>query len=122
MEPTWSADEIQTGMGRTGKFLAIEHWGIQPDMVLLSKSLSGGYVPISCMLGKAEIFDKVFNSLDRCVVHSNTFSQNMMSMAAGIVTLDVMEEEKLIENAARMGQLIVDGVNKMKEKYELSNT
>jgi ornithine--oxo-acid transaminase len=113
------ADEIQTGMGRTGKFLAIEHWGIQPDMVLLSKSLSGGYVPISCMMGKAEIFDKVYNSLDRCVVHSNTFSGNMMSMAAGIVTLDVMDEEKLVENCAKMGDKIVEGVNKLREKYEL---
>ncbi len=113
------ADEIQTGMGRTGKFLAIEHWNLKPDIVLLSKSLSGGYVPISCMLGKAEIFDKVFNTLDRCVVHSNTFSQNMMSMAAGLATLEVMEEEKLIENCARMGQLLKEGIEKMKDKYEL---
>lgn len=113
------ADEIQTGMGRTGKFLAHTHWNIQPDIITLSKSLSGGYVPVSAMLGRAEIFDKVFNSLDRCVVHSNTFSQNMMAMAAGIITLEVMEEEKLVENAARMGNLLVAGVNRLKEKYEL---
>lgn len=113
-------DEIQTGMGRTGKFLAIQHWGnIEPDIVLLSKSLSGGYIPISVMMGRAEIFDKVYSTLDRCVVHSNTFGQNMMAMAAGMVTLEVLEEEKLIENAARMGKLIEAGINKLKEKYEL---
>ena len=113
------ADEIQTGMGRTGKFTAIEHWGIEPDVVLLSKSLSGGFVPVSVMLGRAEIFDKVFSTLDRCVVHSNTFGQNVMAMAAGLVTLEVLEEENLIKNAEEMGTLLKTGLNKLREKYEL---
>ena len=85
------ADEIQTGLGRTGKFLAVEHWGIEPDMVLLAKALSGGHVPVGAVLMRKGIFDKVFNRMDRAVVHGSTFSKNDLAMAAGIATLDVHE-------------------------------
>src|SRR6201991_577399 len=97
------ADEIQTGMGRTGRFLAVEHWNVEPDMVLLSKSLSGGHVPVGAVLTRKGIFDKIFNQMDRAVVHGSTFSKNDLAMAAGIATLDVMESEKLIESAAKRG-------------------
>ena len=63
------ADEIQTGMGRTGRFLAVEHWNVEPDMVLLSKALSGGYVPVGAVLTRKAIFDKTFDRMDRAVVH-----------------------------------------------------
>ena len=66
------ADEIQTGLGRTGHFLACEHWGIEPDIVLLSKSLSGGHVPVGAVLTRKWIFDKVFDRMDRAVVHGST--------------------------------------------------
>ena len=56
------ADEIQTGMGRTGRFLAVEHWNVEPDMVLLAKALSGGHVPVGALLTRKSIFDKIFNS------------------------------------------------------------
>ena len=59
------ADEIQTGMGRTGRFLAVEHWNVEPDMVLLSKALSGGHVPVGAVLTRKSIFDKIFNQMDR---------------------------------------------------------
>ena len=85
------ADEIQTGLGRTGKFLAGEHWGIEPDMVLLAKALSGGHVPVGAVLMRKAIFDKVFNRMDRAVVHGSTFSKNDLAMAAGIATLEVMQ-------------------------------
>ena len=85
------ADEIQTGMGRTGRFLAVEHWNVEPDMVLLSKALSGGHVPSSAVLMRKPIFDKVFNRMDRAVVHGSTFAKNDLAMAAGIATLDVIE-------------------------------
>src|SRR5437588_254491 len=97
------ADEIQTGLGRTGRFLAIEHWGIEPDMVLLAKSLSGGHVPVGAVLTKKWIFDKVFDRMDRAIVHGSTFAKNDLAMAAGLATLEVIESEHLIENAARMG-------------------
>jgi len=94
------ADEIQTGLGRTGRFLAVEHWNVEPDMVLLSKALSGGHVPVGALLTRKAIFDKIFNRMDRAVVHGSTFAMNDLAMAAGISTLEVLKAEKLIENAA----------------------
>ncbi|WP_374991450.1 aspartate aminotransferase family protein [Bradyrhizobium sp. LHD-71] len=113
------ADEIQSGMGRTGKFLAIEHWNVEPDMVLLSKSLSGGHVPVGALLTRKAIFDKIFDRMDRAVVHGSTFSKNDMAMAAGIATLEVIESEKLIENAALRGARIQRAFSDMVTRYEL---
>jgi ornithine--oxo-acid transaminase len=98
------ADEIQTGLGRTGRFFAIDHWSVQPDMILIAKSLSGGHVPVGAVLTRKWIFDKVFDRMDRAVVHGSTFAKNDLAMAAGIATLDVLESERLVENAARMGE------------------
>src|SRR6201989_348739 len=91
------ADEIQTALGRTGRFLAIEHWNVEPDMVLLAKALSGGHVPIGALLTRKSIFDKIFNRMDRAVVHGSTFAKNDLAMAAGLATLEVMQAEKLVE-------------------------
>jgi ornithine--oxo-acid transaminase len=113
------ADEIQTGLGRTGKFLAVEHWGVEPDMVLLAKSLSGGHVPVGAVLTRKAVFDKVFNRMDRAVVHGSTFSKNDLAMAAGIATLDVMKSERLIENAAQQGERLHQSLTNLLPKYEL---
>ena len=113
------ADEIQTGLGRTGKFLAGEHWGIEPDMVLLAKALSGGHVPVGAVLMRKSIFDKVFNRMDRAVVHGSTFSKNDLAMAAGIATLEVIKAERVIENAARMGERLLRDLSALCENYEL---
>lgn len=113
------ADEVQSGMGRTGRFFAHEHWGLTPDIITLSKGLSGGYVPVSAVLTRREIHRKTFSSMDRSVVHSSTFSQNDLAMAAGLAALHVLDEEKLVENAARMGQLFLDLCKPLTEKYEL---
>lgn len=113
------ADEIQSGMGRTGKFLAVEHWNVEPDMVLLSKSLSGGHVPVGAVLTRKSIFDKIFNRMDRAVVHGSTFAKNDLAMAAGIATLEVMEAEKLIENAARRGEQLISALSAMIPRYEM---
>lgn len=112
------ADEIQTGIGRTGKFWAIEHWGVEPDMILMAKALSGGFIPVGAVAMTQKIMDAVFNRMDRAVVHGSTFSKNNMAMAAGLTTLNVMEEEKLIENAAKLGREIVDGLNAMIPRYD----
>ncbi|HEY0146545.1 MAG TPA: aspartate aminotransferase family protein, partial [Methylovirgula sp.] len=80
------ADEIQTGVGRTGRFLAIEHWNVEPNMVLLAKALSGGHVPIGAVLMRRKIFESVFNRMDRMVVHGSTFAKNDLAMAAGLAT------------------------------------
>jgi ornithine--oxo-acid transaminase len=113
------ADEIQSGMGRTGRFLAVEHWNVEPDMVLLSKSLSGGHVPVGAVLTRKAIFDKIFDRMDRAVVHGSTFAKNDLAMAAGIATLDVLKSEKLIENAAACGERLMAALNAMIPRYEL---
>lgn len=113
------ADEIQTGMGRTGRFLAVEHWNVEPDMVLLSKALSGGHVPVGALLTRKAIFDKIFDRMDRAVVHGSTFAKNDLAMAAGIATLEVLKSEKLIENAERTGARLRANLNAMIPKYEL---
>ena len=113
------ADEIQTGLGRTGKFLAVEHWGVEPDMVLLAKALSGGHVPVGAVLTRKTIFEKVFNRMDRAVVHGSTFSKNDLGMAAGLATLRVIENEGLVRNAAQMGARLLASFEEMRDRYEL---
>ena len=112
-------DEIQTGIARTGKFWAMEHWGVEPDMILMAKALSGGFIPVGGVAMTQSIMDAVFNRMDRAVVHGSTFSKNNMAMAAGIATLQVIEDEKLIDNAARIGNELLTGINAMTERYEL---
>jgi ornithine--oxo-acid transaminase len=113
------ADEIQTGLGRTGRFLAIEHWGVEPDMVLLAKGLSGGQIPIGAVLTRKHIFEKIFNRMDRAVVHGSTFSKNDLAMVAGIATLDIIESERLVQNAAEKGERIMGALSAMIPRYEL---
>jgi ornithine--oxo-acid transaminase len=112
------ADEIQTGLGRTGRFLAVEHWGIEPDMVLLAKALSGGHVPVGAVLTRKRIYDKVFDRMDRAVVHGSTFAKNDLAMAAGIATLEVIKHERLIARAARLGERLRRSFTQLFERYE----
>ena len=113
------ADEIQSGLGRTGRFLAIEHWNVEPDMVLIAKSLSGGHVPVGAVLLRKAIYDKVFDRMDRAVVHGSTFGKNDLAMAAGIAMLDVLKSERLIENAERTGERLLRGLAGMIPRFEL---
>jgi ornithine--oxo-acid transaminase len=114
------ADEIQTGIGRTGKFFAIDHYaGVEPDMVVVAKALSGGHVPVGAVLTRKSIFDKTFDRMDRAVVHGSTFSKTDLAMAAGIATLEVIKNERVIENAASKGERILASFRKMVDHYEL---
>ena len=98
------ADEVQSGMGRTGKWFCFQHWPeVEPDMVCVAKGLSGGFVPVGAVVTRPRIMDTVFNSLERCVVHSNTFGQNDLAMAAALASIQVLEEDKLVENAETLG-------------------
>lgn len=112
------ADEIQCGLGRTGKFWAIDHWGVQPDMILMAKALSGGFVPVGGVAMTSQVMEAVFNRMDRAVVHGSTFSKNNMAMAAGLATLKIIEEEKLIENAAKIGDELMSGMQELADRYE----
>jgi ornithine--oxo-acid transaminase len=88
-------------------------------MVLLAKALSGGHVPVGAVLLRRKTFEKVFSRMDRAVVHGSTFSKNDLAMAAGVATLDVLENERLIENAARRGDEIMEAFRFMLGRYEL---
>lgn len=112
-------DEVQTGFGRTGRMFAHQHWGLVPDIVTVAKALSGGFIPVGAICYRRWIYDEVFSDMEHCVVHSNTFGRNIMAMAAGLATLDVMEEEGIVENAAQMGALLMDGLRAMAGKYEM---
>jgi len=113
------ADEVQTGLGRCGTFLASERDGVDADLVLLAKALSGGFVPVGAVLGKRWIFEKTFNRMDRAVVHGSTFGKNNLAMAAGLATLAVLEDEGLVENAHRRGASLLARLQSLVEKYEL---
>jgi len=112
-------DEVQTGLGRTGRWFGFEHWGLEPDIVTLAKSLSGGYVPCGAVVTRRAIYQKTFSSLQRCVVHSSTFGRNNLAMACGLATLQVLEEERLVENAERMGALLMERLNALKARHSL---
>jgi len=112
-------DEVQTGMGRTGRFLAIEHEGdVDPDIVVLAKTLSGGFVPVGAVLCKKWVHEKVFSSMQRSVVHSSTFSQGSFAMAAGLAALDVLDRHNLIQRAEMIGNQIGEGLRSLIPRYE----
>ncbi len=113
------ADEVQSGIGRTGKFLALHHEdGVEPDMVIVSKSLSGGFVPVSAVVMREAIYNKVFSSLDRAVVHSSTFGKSNFAMTAGLAALSVLDDEGLMNNATAMGNLLGNRLLELAPRYE----
>src|ERR1700720_2004831 len=97
-------DEVQTGMFRTGTFLAAHQFDVQADMVVLAKALSGGLMPVSAVLMTNRIYRSVYSSLKRAIVHTSTFSENSLSMRAGLAALDVLEREQLGPRAQRLGE------------------
>jgi ornithine--oxo-acid transaminase len=112
-------DEVQTGIGRTGRFLALEHWDLQPDLICLAKALSGGLVPIGAVLASREAFEKVFDGMERAVRHGSTFGGNDLAAAAALATLRVLDQEQLVEHAERMGALLLELTTPLVERYEV---
>jgi ornithine--oxo-acid transaminase len=112
-------DEVQTGMGRTGRFFCHQHWDVRPDIITLSKALSGGYVPVGAVLSTSEVSGSVFSSMDRAVVHSSTFSMGQLAMVAGLATLQVLDEEDVVARAAKNGRRLMEALEPLVEKYEL---
>jgi ornithine--oxo-acid transaminase len=99
-------DEVQTGMYRTGSFLAAHHFGVEPDMVILAKAMSGGLVPCGAVLMSDEVCDSVYSSLPRAFVHTSTFGENSLAMRAALATLEVLEREKLGERSTQAGKYL----------------
>jgi acetylornithine/succinyldiaminopimelate/putrescine aminotransferase len=112
-------DEVQTGLGRTGRFLALEYWGIEPDLVTVSKALSGGYVPAGALLASRSIFDATFDSMERSVVHGSTFGGGDLAAAAALATLTVIDREGLVERAERLGALLLELTRPLAERFEI---
>ncbi len=112
-------DEVQTGLGRTGRFLALEYWGLEPDLICLSKALSGGLVPIGAVLVSRAAFDAVFDGMERAVRHGSTFGGNDIGAAAALATIRVLERDGLIERAARLGDLLMELTLPLIDRYEI---
>jgi ornithine--oxo-acid transaminase len=112
-------DEVQTGMYRTGQFLAAHHFGVEPDMVILAKALSGGLVPVGAVLMTEKISDSVYASLQRALVHTSTFGENSLAMRAGLATLDVLEGERLGERGQQMGADLRDRLRTALAPYDM---
>ena len=112
-------DEVQSGVGRTGKFFAYDHDGVTPDMVTMAKTISGGYVPAGATLATNAIFDKVYSSMDRVLVHDTTYSHNNLAAAAGLATLAVLDDEGLIESAARVGAELTESLRQAAGRYPM---
>ena len=112
-------DEVQTGLARTGRFLALEHWGVEPDMVTLSKALSGGFVPIGAVLASRAVFDKTFDSMQNSVVHGSTFGGGDLAAAAALATLAVIDRERLVDRARRLGEQLLALSQPLVDEFEV---
>ena len=112
-------DEVQTGLGRTGTFFAFEQWGVEPDLVTVAKALSGGYVPVGAVIAKSDVVEHVFDKMDRAVVHSSTFGQNVLAMTAGLATLHALDAESIVERASTIGALLLSGLEGVAKRHEV---
>jgi ornithine--oxo-acid transaminase len=112
-------DEVQTGLGRTGRIFGYQHDDVEPDIVTVAKTLSGGFIPVGATMAKGWIFEKVYSSMDRVLVHDCTFGSNAAAMTAGLATLAVIEDEQLVSNAERTGAALVGALQEMADEYEL---
>jgi ornithine--oxo-acid transaminase len=113
-----AVDEVQTGLGRTGTLFAFEHW-VVPDIVTVAKALSGGYVPVGAVIARAHVVDAVFDKMDRAVVHSTTFGQNVLAMTAGLATLHTIDAEHIVERAAKRGSRLLSGLQALEDRHEV---
>ena len=114
----FAVDEVQTGFGRTGKLFAFEHWGLEPDLVTVAKSLSGGYVPVGALLMARRVYDGVFDSLEHSVSHGSTFAPNDLAMAAGLATLRELDDAKLVKRSERLGRRLLELTEPLVDEYD----
>ncbi len=112
-------DEVQTGLGRTGTFFSFEQSNVEPDLVTVAKALSGGYVPVGAVIAKSAVIEAVFDKMDRAVVHSSTFGQNVLAMTAGLATLHAVDAESIVERAATTGNALIAELQKVAEGHEV---
>jgi ornithine--oxo-acid transaminase len=112
-------DEVQTGFGRTGRMFALDHFGLEPDLVTVAKSLSGGYIPAGACAVSRAVFDAVCNSMENAVRHGSTFAPNELAMVAGLATLDELDRARLPERATRLGALLLELTEPLVERFDV---
>jgi ornithine--oxo-acid transaminase len=115
----FAVDEVQTGFGRTGRLFAFEHWRLEPDLVTVAKSLSGGYVPVGALLMSERVYDGVFDSLEHSVSHGSTFAPNDLAMAAGLASLRELDDAQLVDRSARLGDYLLERTRPLLEQFEV---
>lgn len=111
-------DEILCGYGRTGKMFASDYFGVVPDLLLVSKAMSGGVVPVGAVLASDELHAKAYDR-QGVFVHRSTFMENDFAMGAGLATLHIIEEDGLLEKASTTGQMLLDGLKELQKKYSM---
>jgi ornithine--oxo-acid transaminase len=112
-------DEVMTGFGRTGTMFAFEQWGLEPDMVTVAKSLSGGYVPVGALLMAREIHEAVFDSMPHAMSHGSTFAPNELAMVAGLAMLHELAEEGLLGRSAELGRRLLELTEPLCDEFEV---
>ena len=112
-------DEVQTGFGRTGTMFAFEHWGLEPDLVPVAKSLSGGYVPVGALLLARAVHEAVFDSMSNAMAHGSTFAPNELAMAAGLATLHELDDAQLVQRSARLGDRLLELTRPLVDEFDV---
>ena len=115
----WIADEIMTGVGRTGKFLAIEHWSVTPDLVVLAKGLSSGYAPLAAILVHDRVF-KAFHDSGSPYIGGHTYNAHPVTSRAGLAVLDHLEKHKLMETVEDKGRLLGNGLHAIADRTSIT--
>ncbi|MBA1336887.1 MAG: PLP-dependent aminotransferase [Firmicutes bacterium] len=113
------ADEIQTGLGRTGKIFACEHERVVPDIMCIAKSLGGGMVPVGACIATEEVYSKAYGNMEKCLLHTSTFGGNSLAMAAGIAAIEFLIKNNLSEKAAELGSYALERLLELKSRYSI---
>jgi ornithine--oxo-acid transaminase len=112
-------DEVMTGFGRTGAMFAFEHWGLEPDMITVAKSLSGGYVPVGALLMARAVHEAVFDSMPHAISHGSTFAPNELAMVAGLAMLNELDEHHLVDRCAQLGGRLLELTRPLVDEFDV---
>jgi ornithine--oxo-acid transaminase len=108
-----------TGFGRSGTMFAFEHWGLEPDLVTVAKSLSGGYVPVGALLMSRAVHEAVFDSMPHALSHGSTFAPNELAMVAGLAMLHELDERDLVVRSARLGEKLLELTRPLVDEFDV---
>src|SRR3954466_6369979 len=112
-------DEVMTGFGRTGTMFAFEHWGLEPDLVTVAKSLSGGYVPVGALLMARSVHEAVFDSMPHAMSHGSTFAPNELAMVAGLAMVRERGVQGLVARSAQLGDRLLQLTRPLVDEFDV---